>query len=107
MEEEREPNRRPIFAGKKHLGPRMRTEEIFSHLRRRRRDFVRELFVFRERANEIEDERNVGGGGGANRKCGHDDVKAGVKRAALSSAGARQQSSQPITCRSAICADDT
>ena len=113
MKEEGEADRDSVFTREEHFGARMRAKQVGVHLRGRCGDFVCELFVFRERLNEIENERNVVRCRRPDGKRGHGGAKRCVKRAPLSSSGApwcppaSAACAQPITCRVRICVDDT
>ena len=50
-----------------HLGIRARAEQLFAKLRLFEADFVRQLFIVGEVADKLRDQRQVGGGGGANK----------------------------------------
>ncbi len=67
MEEEREALRRAIDLADYDLGIGTRAEQIFAELRLVEADFVRQLFIFGEVADEPGDQRQIGGDGGADR----------------------------------------
>ena len=62
VEEERKALRRAVDLANHDLGIGARAEEIFAELRFVEADFVRELFIIGEIADELGDQRKVGGG---------------------------------------------